>query len=349
MAVTQRQIALEANVSRSTVAAILSNTQRERFSKEVQERVLATARKHGYRPNRYAQVMNHGKSSYIGILGFGTHHSLAYRKLGFATELFRRLEYDWIVQESNWYNVPRSEVCELLIQKMIDARVEGVLLIYPPKEFTQEHLERLYKAKIPVVAISHDHLINVPTFLSDRPWGYRFLTRHLLSLGYRKLALLYSNASCLKSFSEAAGEVVPARVFWPLELLTPEMHEETPEHLTYLPGWLGMQHLLKQGERPDAVVCANDAWALGALKACEEAGLRVPHDIALTGFDNEPAGAFGTVPLTTVDHPVKETAQQAAEFLLNIIRNGPQPCESPFVIRGTPIIRRSCGAQEKHR
>lgn len=348
MPITQRQIALEANVSRSTVAAVLSNTQRERFSKEVQERVLETARKHGYRPNRYAQVMNHGKSGYIGVLGFGTHNSLSYRKLGFATELFRQLEYDWIVQEAGWYAADQGEVCDLMVQKMIDARVEGVLLIYPPRRFTQEHLERLRRARIPVVAIANEHLADVPSFVSDRRWGYHFLTRHLLSLGHRRLALLYSNPNCLEAFSEALGET-PEMAITARDFLTPEMHALTPEHLAYLPGWLGMRHLLERNERPDAVVCANDAWALGALKACEEAGLSVPRDIALTGFDNDPAGAFGTVPLTTVDHPVRETAQQAAEFLLNIIRNRPQPCEQQFVIRGTPIIRRSCGAQERRR
>ncbi|HWL51148.1 MAG TPA: LacI family DNA-binding transcriptional regulator [Chthoniobacteraceae bacterium] len=345
MPITQRQIALEAKVSRSTVAAVLSNTQRERFSKEVQERVLATARKHGYRPNRYAQVMNHGKSGYIGILGFGTHNSLSYRKLGFATELFRRLEYDWIVHEAGWYAADEDDVCDLLVQKMIDARVEGVLLIYPPRRFTQGHLERLRKARIPVVGVANEHLADLPSFVSDRSWGYHFLTRHLLSLGHRRLALLYSNPACLEAFSQALGET-PEMAVKARDFLTPEMQMLPVEQLTYLPGWLGMRHLLEQPERPDAVVCANDAWALGALKACEEAGLRVPRDIALTGFDNDPAGAFGTVPLTTIDHPVKETAQQAAEFLLNIIRNQPQPCEQRFVIRGTPIIRRSCGASD---
>src|SRR5690606_9237975 len=128
MAITQRQIALEANVSRSTVAAILANRSAERFSGEVRDRVLEIARRNGYRPNRYAQIISNGKSGYIGVLGFGTSRALPFQKLKIATGIFQRSNYDLFVQEAAWYGDAPERVADLLVQKLLDAQVEGVLL-----------------------------------------------------------------------------------------------------------------------------------------------------------------------------------------------------------------------------
>ncbi len=347
MAITQQQIALEAQVPRSTVAAVMSAAQRGRISPEVRTKVMEAADRLGYRPNRYAQVVRNGKSGYIGIVNFGALRQLALRKVQVATEAIRDLRYDWMVQQADWYAREWPKACDLCVQSLIDARVEGVLLIYPHEYLTQEHLQRFHDAEIPVVAIAGEHLKGIPKFISDRKWGYRVVTEHLLSLGRQRIALVskaktinaigfYSAFEAYPGLREQAMIVPPATDKW---------DRTAPGEIEYLLGLHTMRQVLQTaGPRPDGVICTNDQWALGALTACAEAGVNVPEEIALTGFDNDTAGAFGSVPLTTMDHPTQEISQQAVECLVAMIREKTLLRETTVMIRGKLVVRRSCGA-----
>lgn len=191
MIVTQQQIAEATNVSRSTVAAVMSESQRDRISPEVRERVLRAAERLGYRPNRHAQVMRGIRSNCIGILSFSSTSSLIHRKLKSTTQAILENGYRFIVEEILWYhNFPGSDSLSLAIDNLLDARVEGVVLNYPSKNITQKMLDRFIKTGIPVVSIGETSLHGLTHFLSDRRWGYQVITEHLLRGGYRRLVLL---------------------------------------------------------------------------------------------------------------------------------------------------------------
>ncbi len=205
--ITQQQIALEANVSRSTVAAVMSKIQRDRISPEVRERVMTVAHKLGYRPNRHAQVMRGVRSNCIGILSFNAMCLLVQRKLKATTEAILGHGYKWIVEETLWYRAMGERAVACAVESLIDARVEGVVLNYPSKAFTQEMLDQFLKAEIPVVTIGGVHLKGVPDFLSDRRWAYEKITRHLLEGGYRRLTLFAVNTSyCYDGFNDALAD-----------------------------------------------------------------------------------------------------------------------------------------------
>lgn len=346
MAITQQQIAIEAQVPRSTVAAVMSAAQRDRISPEVRKKVMDAARRLGYRPNRYAQVVRNGKSGYIGMINFGALRQLALRKVQAATEAVRDHGYDWMVQQADWYSRDWAEACDLCVQSLVDARVEGVLLIYPHEYLTQEHLQRFHKAGIPVVAIAGEYLKGIPKFISDRQWGYRVITEHLLALGRQRIALMSKEKPSILNGFLSAFEKYPALREQALTLSATEPRcEEDPCATVYLPGLHAMRNVLSaKGPRPDAVVCTNDQWALGALRACAEAGVKVPEEIAVTGFDNDTAGAFGSVPLTTIDHPVEPISRQAVECLVRMIREKTLLSETTVTIRGKLVIRQSSGA-----
>ncbi|HWL52894.1 MAG TPA: LacI family DNA-binding transcriptional regulator [Chthoniobacteraceae bacterium] len=346
MAVTQQQIALEAQVPRSTVAAVMSAAQRGRISPEVRKKVMDAAHRLGYRPNRYAQVVRNGKSGYIGIINFGALRQLALRKVQVATETIRDLGYDWMVQQADWYSHDWARACDLCVQSLIDARVEGVLLVYPHEFLTQEHIGRFHKAEIPVVTIAGEHLQGVPKFVSDRQWGYRMITEHLLSLGRQRIVLMSKVKIATANGFYSAFEGYPAlREQASVVTATEKRCEEDPCATVYLPGLRAMREILNApGPRPDAVVCTNDQWAMGALRACAEAGVKVPEEIAVTGFDNDTAGAFGTVPLTTIDHPLEPISRQAVESLVGMIREKKLLSETTVTVRGKLVIRQSSGA-----
>ncbi len=345
MAITQRHIAAAANVSRSTVAAVMSEAQCDRISLEVRTRVLATAEKLGYRPNRYAQIMRNGKSGMIGVIDFEPLHQLSQRKVLATAKAILREGYEPVAQEALWFSKEGGDAGQAACQRMLDLRVEGAILVHPSPFFRQEYLDPLLKSGVPVVAIGGAHLRDqIPCFVSDREWGYQVIAEHLLKLGYRRLAVLatedgFAESGVRRALKEAGGAA--PRIFHPAPIRDRAVPQEIVQHLR---GKYGMCEILARKPYPEAVICNNDDWALGALDACVEAGLRVPEEIALTGFDNIAAAQFGAVPITTVAQPVDQISKEAVQTLLAAMRKKRPPKPSPIRISGELIVRRSCGA-----
>ncbi len=350
--ITQTQIAAELQISRSTVAAVLSNSPGARISKEVAAKILETAERMGYRPNRYAQVMRRGNSGIIGVINFGGLQQMPIQKLMYTVQAVAEARFEPVVHDVFWFADRGGAACE----KMLDMRAEGVLLMHPHLFFTQKHLDILLKAGIPVVSMGGDHLKGIPRVMSDKEKGFYELTSHLLGLGHRRLTLLlgkdssdkrrtiswHSNKAtagfkrALKERTGADGtiHIVPHAI-------------QVQEPTLYQPGQQGMSELLKQGTLPDAVLCSNDNWALGALSVCAEADIRVPSDLSITGFENEPVAQVGLLPLTTVAHPAEEIAHHAVDLLLSLIRKETALESSLSALPGRLIVRRSCGAYLK--
>lgn len=347
MAVTQQQIAEQANVSRSTVAAVMSESQRDRISPEVRERVLNTAKKLGYRPNRHAQVMRGVRSNCIGILSFSSTSSLIHRKLKATTQAIESFNYRFIVEELLWYNSLGPEALTKAIDNFIDARVEGVVLNYPSRRITQSMLNRFLDARIPVVSIGETSLQGLTHFLSDRRWGYQTITEHLLKGGYRRLVLLATlNSYGYDGFSDALKKYPLARKHSSIQTIDiprNKLDNHPIETHSHIAGMVAMEEVLKRNLNPDAVVCTNDEWAIGAMTACAQAGLRIPEDIAITGFDNDPASGFGVVPITTIDHPIQEISARAVSALMDMIQKDHLLETRDITIKGKLLVRQSCG------
>lgn len=342
--VNQHQIAAEAGVSRSTVSAVLSNSAIQ-ISPEVRQRVLKVASNLNYRPNRYAQVMRNGKTGLIALIDFGRLRQLSHRKIRVAAEKVIREQYEPLVLESLWLPRSDSDEGEALCRRVIDSRVEGAVLVHPGgRMFKQECLDQLLQAGIRVVVISGgDYLRGITCFNSDREWGYYTMAHHLLGLGYRRLALLTDDApfprrGIERAVAEHSGGA-EARFCCP-----PEPPVSFHPAQDYLRGKNGMEEILAWEKHPEAVICGNDQWAQGALLACSEAGISVPRDIALTGFDDDIGSAFGAVSLTTMAQPIEQLAEGAVQCLLEAIREGRSPESRAVHFRGNLIVRRSCGA-----
>jgi DNA-binding LacI/PurR family transcriptional regulator len=109
-------------------------------------------------------------------------------------------------------------------------------------------------------------------------------------------------------------------------------------------GYIAMQKLLPQ--RPDAVFAASDITAVGAIRAIQESGLRVPEDIAIVGFDDIPMPTLTSVQLTTVRQPVEGLGEAAVNLLIELIENGIQPHR--HTILETELVVRSSSGNGKH-
>lgn len=356
--ITQHQIAAKLNISRSTVAAVLSNTPKARISQAIRESVLETAREMGYVPNRHAQIMSKGKSGMIGIINFGVYEQLPQQKVQFAAHALLKERFEPVVSNVLWFADRGGAVC----RRMVESRVEGVLLIHPNLYFTQKHLDILLDAGIPVVVLGSTALEGVTKYMSDKEQGFYTLTHHLLDLGYRRLTVMLGRDSTQKKnvpswharnaiagFERALSERDDPAVSGSVHLIHHTVSASAEGRSPYEPGRAAMREILSKTILPEAVLCSNDNWAMGALAACAEADIKVPQELAITGFENEPLSEYGLLPLTTMVHPAREMAERGVATLLSLVRKESVAEDRFFTLPCELMVRRSCGAHlRKH-
>jgi LacI family transcriptional regulator len=173
-------------------------------------------------------------------------------------------------------------------------------------------IARTVRLGTPIVCLgdSIDHP-EVDRVTADDASGSRAATRHLLSAGARRIAMIQGSAgeglSRVRGYHQALTEAGR----------TPEPALERDGQWTRAGGRGAMRSLLAADARPDAVFCANDLMAIGAMDAARELGLSIPHDLALVGFDDVDAAAMVTPALTTVRNPSYDAGCAAADLLLS--------------------------------
>ncbi len=345
---TLLQVAREAGLSVSTASHIL-NGHSSRYSEVTRASVEKIARRLGYHPNRHAQAMRRKRSGVIGILQHAGLLQAAVQKANQAALAVVTAGYEVLNTDVLW----RPQGVQMACSSMLDAHVEGLVLVDPPATFPLEELRRFRLAHIPVVALGGARFPEIPQVRVDARQGMRDLTRHLLSLGHRRLCLLIprmgegrDEAACWPSierqrgFREAYAEADAA--LGNAEVILAESPNEAMH--PYQNGRAAMRELLQRPRLPRAVLCSNDDWAIGALNACAERRVRVPEEMALTGFDNSMIGEFSMVPLTTIAQPAEAMARRAVEILARLIRGERLRPGDPLVrLPGELVIRRSCG------
>ena len=347
--VTQYQIAREAGVSRSTVQAVLSGSSIQ-ISDSVKHRVMEVAERLNYSPNRFAQIMRSGKSHQIGILHFGDLYELSERKVVALSEVLAGTPYEPLVLESLWFLRGEDDVAVKMCRNLMESRVAGIVIVNPGTMFRQEHLDSLLETGIPVVSIEGRDLKGVPDYGQDRVWGYRQMVTHILESGRKNIALIADKASSLNEGAAQALKACPSArllgVSWSVPYPKPVYHKPFNTYNAER-GREAIKEILRWRKRPDAVICSNDEVALGALTGCSEMGVRVPDDIALSGFDGFSSSEFGWVPVSTVLHPIDEIARGAVDCLLDAIRSRKPAKPRRVRFRGKLAIRCSCGACTK--
>jgi DNA-binding LacI/PurR family transcriptional regulator len=237
---------------------------------------------------------------------------------------------------------------ETVLGALIDNSVEGIVLISPTEWMPPRFLETIRRHRIPVVSLGGVLLEGVPHVESDYEKDTRELVDGLLDAGYKSFIYLTSWASIhhdeihsgprlkriggFRAAIEARGGTVsetPSKKNGGLPcgeiFFTPSTTDWADP---YQIGELGMRQILARRELPDVVMCANDDWAAGALKACGEEGLRVPEDLAITGNDGTVISGYGYIPLTTTMQPLAEMASKAVDLLRLLIEKKKLPANA---------------------
>ena len=321
-------VAQLAGVSHQTVSRVLHDSPHVRGG--TRERVLAAIRQLDYRPNSLAQALATGRSKTLGVVSFDT------TLYGPASTLFgiERAAHDagYAVSVSSLRSLNRGTVLDA-IQQLRDQGVDGVAVIAP----LQAGVDALrhVRSDFAVVAVEAGPDASIPVATVDQVAGAAAATEHLLDLGHRTVWHLAGpndwkeaeeRIEGWKSVLQAAGAPVPAllRGDW-----------------TARSGYEIGQELLQIPELT-AVLVANDQMALGLLRRLHEAGLEIPRDLSVVGFDDIPEAAYFTPPLTTIRQDFAELGRRCLQVLLLRINGERDPTR--VVVAPELVVRSSTGA-----
>ena len=331
MGTTIHDVARRAGVSISTVSRVLNQT--VPVSDENRQRVLEAVEALGYKPNPVARSLLKRETGIIGVL-------LPFISGEFFAELLHGIDQsiqqnDYILMVSASHRHATEFRAAL---RGMYRRVDGFLIMAP--EMAGEAVLDQLSDDVPVVFINtHLQSDTFDVFNFDNYGGMYAVTQHLLDLGHRRIAFIKGTEEAhdaqtrLQGYRDAikdcGGELNPAF--------------ELGGDFSALKGYEAALSILQDDPRPTAIVAANDESAQGALRGLLKAGIRVPQDIALAGFDDIPSSRFVTPSLSTVRVPIREIAVQAIERLIARIKG---KNSSPGIQHALPldlIIRESTG------
>lgn len=324
-----RTVATAAGVSVATVSRVMNKL--PSVDAQLSKRVWEAVHKLGYVPNTQARALVSGRSKLLGVL-------ISDITNPFFPELIQGFEdkaidigYETLIGSTN-HDLHRMQHC---VQRMLERQVEGVAVMTFGLE--EPLLERLSSEGIPMVFVDvAPRKKNVSIIHVDYEQGIRQAVQHLAALGHRRIGYitgpprLHSAQARLKAFLTAT-ERIGIRV--------PEVCIFHGDH-TAEGGSRGMEHLLSLKQRPTAVMCSNDVSALGAMRAIARAGLSIPGDISLVGFDDIKIAEYVLPPLTTIRMSGRDIAASAVYALLN-------PGFPPKQVETTLVVRQTTGVPPK--
>ena len=208
---------------------------------------------------------------------------------------------------------------------LVDHNVDGIIVATRSNKEGNKRLESIVERNVPVVVVGRDfHHELVDSISADNFKGGFEATQHLIDLGHKRIAFIgasYENRNNLKRLQGYLSALTEHGLPVEERLITGrnETINEVPGYSTEKIGYEGMKRLLSLPKRPTAVFARNDFTAVGAMTAIKEAGLAIPKEMAVVGFDDTPLALHTLPPLTTVRQPMRLQGQLAAELLLRRI------------------------------
>jgi LacI family transcriptional regulator len=338
MSLTLKELGRLAGVHPSTVARVLNEDPRQRVGVEVRQRILALAREYGYQPNHVARSLRTKRSSVIGTL-------IPDIANPFFALMFRGIEdalaeRDFSVILANTDDDPRRE--ERGVAMLRGRQVDGLILATARRH--DPTIERLVAARVPMVLVNrHAESLTANAVVPADYAGSVTAVDHLVALGHVRIAHLAGSDEMSTGATRRRGyrdglerHGIP---FDPALLVEGSYREQG--------GYEAMGRLLALAHRPTAVFAVNDLAAAGAIRAIREAGLDVPRDISLVGF-NDLATVAPTAPsLTSLHLPLHEMGMAAARRLLAQILDG-VTFNEPIIMPVTLVVRSSTGKPPAH-
>jgi LacI family transcriptional regulator len=324
--VTLSDVARAAGVSVSSVSRILAG--KARVSRATEARVLQTAQALGYRPNLHAQGLARGRTGVIGVLSQHRASSYYGRILEGVELALMDTPYHPVFASAHWNVDHERSALDLLLRYRVDGIVVlGGLLDDAQLAAIDEHT--------PLLVVGRSFAADPERSLAvDNVDPAEKLTRYLVELGHRRIAHIAGPPFTPESAARRAGYERALREAG----IEPDPQLVVGGDFLFESGSLAIDELLARGAAFTAVFAGNDWMAYGARSALDRHGLRVPDDVSLVGFDDDPVAEWQTPPLTTVRQPTVDLGSVAAEAMMRVLA-GEEPAlpvfEPELVIRGS--------------
>ncbi|MBE7560661.1 LacI family DNA-binding transcriptional regulator [bacterium] len=344
MTATIKDVAQRAKVATSTASMVLRQRPSALISEATRQRVLEAARELNYRPNLSARSLRSRKTFVVGMvmtrLRWHDCLELAYP----VEEFFRAHDYHVITGFSNADALEERRY----VEEMTNGRVDGVM-VQPVRTLNPSVLEFYETMDFPIVLLDGPDGTRLPSVKKNRQEGIVLAVRHLYSLGRRHIGLgivsprpsYFSGKERLEGYRRVLEELgLP----YEEELLL--SGGSSPDY--FKDGRELAADVVAHMPPMDAIICANDVYAIGLMQGLAERGVKVPEDISVMGFTNLAASEYQSIPLTTIDHNHELIARTAAQMLWDLMcwPEGEAPPE-PVTIVVPPrlVVRESCGAR----
>ena len=334
---TISEIAQLAGVSKATVSRVLNGY--PHISAEVRQQVQKVITETGFQPNNVARLLATDRSNMIGlVIPTGPQAVLSV----FTDPYFPTLTQG-ISQVANQNHLTLAlfifhsaqEGREKFKSILTTGLLDGLVITADRKD--DYYISVLNEYEMPFVLIGRlKNMDNVTSIDTDNFGGGYMATKHLIDLGYRRIGTVSSK----QNFSGEARYDGYRRA---LEKHNIPFNERLVAFGDYSldSGYNGTQQIIP--EKPEAVFAASDTMALGAIRALREAGLYVPNDVAVVGYDDLPPAIQSDPQLTTIQQPIEETGRLAVETLIELIDNRSLPPRH-VILPNQLIVRASSGA-----
>jgi LacI family transcriptional regulator len=326
-----KQLAALLQLSQTTVSLVLNNSPSAKsIPAHTRERVLQAARKFHYRPNYFARSLRKNRSMSIGVIAPDLSEGYFTMVMNGVEEYLLRAQYFYFTASHYWNQELMAEYPRMLVERAVD----GFLLLNTPSEI---------RSPLPTVAVSaHNNSPGVTNIVLDHMKAAELALRHLYDLGHRKIAfvkgpnIIPDTEYRWRSILEVARQLnIKVHGDYCTQL---EADSWSPQV-----GYEPMRDLLARSRDFTAIFCFNDISAIGVIRAIYDAGLSVPDDISVIGFDDIMSAAYHKPSLTTVRQPLREMGREGAQVLLDMISNPEKQFPEEIMMQPELIVRESTG------
>ncbi len=319
-AVTMRDVAKACGVSPATVSIVFNGAPLSRYiAAETKEKVRKAVESLGYRPNAVARFLRNNRSQTVGVLLFDISDAFCTPILrGIGDALYAVSHVPIITDTLN-----RSERFERYLEMMLERQVEGLIVIANWLFMDINLLADMAKRKIPVVTVGWEsERESISSVMVDNEAGVRLALEHLYVLGHRRIAFIRGPKTLadselrwngVRKFARSTGLEIDSELVAALaDRMDPNSAFDNAFTLT--------ERLLKKKPRFTALLTFDDMTAFGAIRALHKAGLRVPDDCSVVGFDDVASANTITPGLTTVHQPLERMGTMAVSVIMDAVQ-----------------------------
>src|SRR6186713_3283993 len=330
-AATIKDIARKLNVSISTVSRALRDA--SDVSKETKNAVKALSEELNYQPNKFALSLQQKQTHTIGVIVPNLDYVLATMVRGI-DEVALEAGYTVMVCQSN-----ESFGREIVnTKRLLDSLVDGFIISVSSETKVFDHLKKIQDKKMPMVVFDRvTPFLKAPGVRIDNEDGGWQATEHLIQQGYKRIAILAGPKNLDISNQRLNGYLKALKKNkMPIDenLI---IYCDFDQHYAYI----ATKELLTMKKRPDAIFTISDRMAIGAMLAIKEKGLRMPQDMGLVGFNNEPVTSLVTPSISSVDQPAFELGKVAAKLFIEAMHHDEDMNHIEEVLKPKLIIRES--------